>query len=132
MNRNEFDSEFSNVKLIEKDSVVIITWKKFCCYDEYRKPTLFALALLTNHNNCNLIIDARNGFEDDKADVEWAFSTLLPTMSKTDCKTVVFIMNKINVIEEEMDMWSKEFSKYFTVKKADSYESAKDLINFFA
>ena len=26
----EFDSEFSNVKYIEKDNVVFLTWKKFC------------------------------------------------------------------------------------------------------
>ena len=33
-------------------------------------------------------------------------------------------MNEVNDIEEEMDMWTKEFGKYFTVKKATSYEEA--------
>jgi len=42
---------------------------------------------------------------------------LLPATSNTDCKNVVFIMNEVNEIEEEMDMWTKEFMKYFTVKK---------------
>ena len=45
-------------------------------------------------------------------------------MSSTDCKIVVFIMNEVNEIEEEMDMWTKEFMKYFTVKKVTRYEEA--------
>lgn len=49
-------------------------------------------------------------------------------MSNTDCKNVVFIMNKVNEIEEEMDMWTKEFRKYFTVKKVKCYENAVRLL----
>lgn len=59
--------------------------------------------------------------------MEWGFSVLLPAMSKTDCKNVVFIMEEINEIEEEMDMWTKEFMKYFIVKKVKSYEEAVKL-----
>lgn len=43
-------------------------------------------------------------------------------MAKTDCKIVVLIMNEVNRIEEEMDMWTKEFMKYFKVKRITSYE----------
>ncbi|MNC52282.1 hypothetical protein D3C75_1016210 [compost metagenome] len=66
-------------------------------------------------------MDARNGFEDDPADVEWAFSALLPEMAKTNCKTVVFIMNEVNAIEDEMDMWTMEFMKYFSVQRTSDY-----------
>jgi len=121
---NEFDSEFCNVKYIEEDNIVLIAWKKFCCYDNYRNPTLFALEQLKNHQNSNLIIDARNGFEDEKEDVEWGFSVLIPEMAKTDCKIVIFIMEEVNEIEEKMNMWEKEFLKYFKVKKVTSYEGA--------
>ena len=121
---NEFDSEFSNVKYMPRDNIVFLTWKKFCCYDNYRNPTTFALELLRKYPNSNFVVDARNGFEDIKEDVEWGFSVLLPAMSKTDCKNVVFIMEEINEIEEEMDMWTKEFMKYFSVKKVKSYEEA--------
>ena len=123
-NKNEFDSEFSNVKYMAEDNIVLLTWKKFCCYNDYRNPTIFALDLLKMHSNSNFIVDARNGFEDEKDDVEWGFSVLLPAMSNTDCKIVVFIMNEVNEIEEEMDMWTKEFMKYFTVKKVLSYAEA--------
>ncbi|MDT3427764.1 hypothetical protein J2Z22_003340 [Paenibacillus forsythiae] len=44
--KNEFDSEFSHVKYIPGDNIVFLAWKKFCCYDDYRTPTWFALELL--------------------------------------------------------------------------------------
>lgn len=124
LKNNEFDSEFGNVKYVKKDNIVLLTWKKFCCYEDYRKPTMFALELLRKYANSNFVVDARNGFEDEKKDVEWGFSVLLPEMSKTDCKYVVFIMNEANEIEEEMDMWTKEFMRYFKVKKTKSYDEA--------
>ena len=128
MEKNEFNSEFSNVKYISEDNIVFLTWKKFCCYDDYRNPTIFALELLKKYTNSNFVVDARNGFEDDKEDTEWGFSVLLPAMSNTDCKNVVFIMNEVNEIEEEMDMWTKEFMKYFEVKKVKCYEDAVKVI----
>jgi len=127
----EFDSEFSYVKYMAEDNIVLLTWKKFCCYNNYRNPTTFALKLLEKYPNSNFVVDARNGFEDEKDDIEWGFSVLLPAMSSTDCKNVVFIMNEVNEIEEEMDMWTKEFMKYFTVKKVTSYEEAVNQITIF-
>jgi hypothetical protein len=120
----EFNSEFCNVKYIEEDNLVFLAWKKFCCFDNYRKPTTFALELLKQYPNSNFVVDARNGFEDEKEDVEWGFTILLPAMSKTDCKNVIFIMSEVNEIEEEMDMWTRELMKYFSVKKVKCYEDA--------
>lgn len=121
----EFDTEYCNVKYLENNNTVLLTWKKFACFENYRKPTRIALELMKSHGADRFIIDARTGFEDEKADVEWGFTWLLPEMSKTACKTVVFIMNEVhNDIEEEMDMWTAEFSKYFKVLKYDSFENA--------
>jgi len=125
----ELDSEFCNVKYIEKDNIVFLTWKRFCCFEDYRKPTTFALELLRQFQNSNLLVDARNGFEDAKEDVEWGFSILLPEMAKTDCKYVVFIMNEIKDIEEEIDMWTKEFGKYFGVCRVTSLEDAIEAVH---
>ena len=128
--QNEFDSEFSNVKYLAEDNIVLLTWKKFCCYENYRNPTIFALELLKKYPKSNFVVDARNGFEDEKEDVEWGFSLLLPAMSNTDCKNIVFIMNEVNEIEAEMDMWTQEFMKYFTVKKVNCYEEAVRVIMY--
>lgn len=127
----EYDSEFSNVKYIQKDNIVFLTWKKFCSFDDYRTPASFALDLLRQYPNSNFVVDARNGFEDAKEDVEWGFSELLPRMSETDCKQVAFIMNEVNEIEEEMDLWTKEFGKYFTVIRAVNYEAVIKKMNEF-
>jgi quinol monooxygenase YgiN len=120
----EFDSEFCSVKYINEDKVVLLIWKKFACGDNYRKPTTFAWELLKEFEGSNFVVDARNGFEDDKADVEWGFQVLLPEMAQTTCKIVCFIMNEVNPIEDEMDMWTKEIGKYFAVIKTSSYENA--------
>jgi hypothetical protein len=122
--KNEFDSGFCNVKYVAEDNLVLLTWKKFCCFGNYRTPTMFAAELLKEHPKSNYVVDARNGFEDEKADVEWGFSVLLPFMSESDCKICVFILNQVCEIEGEMDMWTKEFKKYFTVKKVTSYRDA--------
>jgi quinol monooxygenase YgiN len=81
------------------------------------------LELLKENLGSNFIVDARNGFDDEKTDIDWGFSVLLPKMAQTTCKMICFIMNEVNDIEEEMDMWTKEFGKYFAVIKASSYET---------
>lgn len=120
----EFNSDYSNVKYIEEDKVVLLTWKKFACGDNYRIPTTFAWNLLKEYKDSRFVVDARNGFEDDKEDLEWGFSVLLPGMAQTTCKMICFIMNEVNEIEEEMDLWTKEFGKYFAVVKAIDYMNA--------
>lgn len=119
-----FESEFCKVTYIKKDNVVFLKWKKFCSFDDYRKPTLFASQLLKTNNGSNFIIDAKDGFEDEKEDIEWGFQILLPDMAKSTCKKCVFILNKIPTIEEEIDLWTAEFKKYFEVYKTQSYEEA--------
>jgi len=121
---NEFESEYCNVKYIENQNVVLIAWKKFCCFEDYRNPASFALELLKKYPDSRLVVNALNGFEDAAEDVEWGFTVLLPEISKTGCKKVAFIMNCVTDIEGEMDMWTKEFGKYFAVFKAETYEDA--------
>ena len=85
------------------DSAVFLAWKKFCRLKDYRRPARFALELLQKHPGSFFVIDARNGFEDDPADVEWGFSFLLPEMAKASCQGVAFLMAEVSAIEEEMD-----------------------------
>ena len=70
MNRKVFDSEYCNVKYMEADKAVLLTWKKFSCFENYRTPATFALELLREYPGSSLIVDARNGFEDEKEDLE--------------------------------------------------------------
>lgn len=121
---NDFDSEYCHVEYIAADNIVLLTWKKFCCKNNYRNPTTFAVDLLNRYPGSNFVVDARNGFEDENEDVNWGFSVLLPAMSKTDCKIVVFIVNEVNAIMPEMNMWTKEFKKYFIVKQVANYSDA--------
>lgn len=119
-----FESDFCRVEYREEDGAVFLAWKQFCRLEDYRRPASFALELLRAHPGSVFIADATNGFEDDPADVEWGFSFLLPAMAETRCRGVAFVMDKVSEIEEEMDLWTREFRKYFTVEKAGDYASA--------
>lgn len=119
-----FKSDFCKVEYHKNEKVVFLQWKQFCRGEDYRTPVKCVIELARTNKGCNFIVDARNGFEDDPADVEWGFKEFLPQMSETGCKQVVFIMNEVNDIEGEMDMWTKEFMKYFTVKRVTSYDEA--------
>lgn len=127
----EFCSEYAEVTYVKEDNVVLLTWKKPAYLENYRNPTECALQLLRSNAGSNFIVDARNGFEDDKRDVEWGFNYLLPEMSKTSCRFVCFIMNEVNDIEGEMDMWTMEFGKYFAVTRAEDYEAAKATMSHY-
>jgi hypothetical protein len=119
-----FDNNYCKVTYLEEHGAVLLAWKQFSSGENYQKPTMYALEQLTIHKNSDFIIDARNGFEDEKEDVDWAFTKLLPAMAKTDCKRVIFVMNEVNDIEGEMDMWGAEFSKYFEVTRVTTLEEA--------
>lgn len=119
-----FKSEFCEVTYMKKENIVLIRWLKFCKGEDYRTPLRFALQLLREHRNSNVIADARNGFEDEEEDVRWAFREFIPQMAQTDCKKIVFFTNEVNDIEGEIDMFTKEFLKYFEVKNVTSWEEA--------
>lgn len=125
----EFISNFAEVEYIEKDNVVFHVWKKEAHFDDYRKPVIASLDLLKKHKDSVFIVDARNGFEDVKEDVEWGFSWFLPELKKTGCKIWGFILPKVSEIEGEIDLWTKEVQKNFTVIRAESYNGILERIN---
>ena len=74
------------------------------------------------------IVDARNGFEDVKEDVDWGFTFFLPELKKTGCKIWGFILPEVSEIEGEIDLWTKEIEKNFRVIRATSYEEILERI----
>ena len=124
-----FESEFAKVEYIPKDNVVFHIWKKEAHYDDYRKPVTESLNLLREHQDSLFIVDARNGFEDVKEDVDWGFEYFLPELKKTGCKIWGFILPEISDIEGEIDLWTKEIEKNFRVIRAESYEDILNMID---
>lgn len=117
-----FESDFAKIEYISEDNVVFHIWKKEAHFDDYRKPVEASLHLLRENENSVFIVDARNGFEDVKEDVEWGFNYFLPELKKTGCKIWGFILPKVSDIEGEIDLWTKEIEKNFRVIRAESYE----------
>ncbi|SCY20803.1 hypothetical protein SAMN02910370_01716 [Lachnospiraceae bacterium XPB1003] len=124
-----FESDFAKVEYISKDNVVFHIWKKEAHYDDYRKPVTASLNLLREHQDSLFIVDARNGFEDVKEDVDWGFEYFIPELKKTGCKIWGFILPEISDIEGEIDLWTKEIEKNFRVIRAVSYEDILAVID---
>jgi|GEM_PF-1593350 len=119
-----FESEFCEVNYLRNDRVVLVRWKKFCQRDDYREPLRYALALLREHKGSDFIGDARTGFEADPLDLTWALKEWLPATAKTDCKRFIFIVNKVNFLSAEINVFSKEITKYFEFQTTNSLEGA--------
>ncbi len=121
MSAKMFENKFAIVEYIEGDNVVFHIWKKEAHFDDYRKPVTASLELLREHKDSVFIVDARNGFEDTKEDVEWGFDYFLPELKKTGCRIWGFILPEVSDIEGEIDLWTREIEKNFKVIRAESY-----------
>ena len=117
-----FESDYARCEYIEKDNVVFHVWKKEAHFEDYRDPVTASLEMLREHAGSVFIVDARNGFEDVKEDVDWGFTFFLPELKKTGCKIWGFILSEVSEIEGEIDLWTKEIEKNFRVIRATSYE----------
>ncbi len=122
-----YDSAHCTVYYRPELKAVYLEWKKFSCGDEYRKPCEHLLKLMQIYQCKNVVVNAVNGFEDDKEDVDWAFEYFIPALAKTSCKILVFIMGTGNSLDHEIDMFTKEFMKYFQVERCHSMEEAASL-----
>ena len=104
-------------------------WKKEAHFDDYRDPVNASLEMLRLHKGSVFIVDARNGFEDVKEDVEWGFNFFLPELKKTGCKIWGFILPEVSDIEGEIDLWTKEIEKNFEVIRTTSYDEILKQVN---
>ena len=119
---DKFESDYAKIEYIEKDNVVFHVWKKEAHFDDYRRPVSASLEMLRSHKGSIFIVDARNGFEDVKEDVEWGFTYFLPELKRTGCEVWGFILPEISEIEGEIDLWTNEIEKNFRVIRAEKYE----------
>ena len=124
-----FESDYAEIKYIAKDNVVFHTWKKEAHYENYRAPVMTSLSLLRIHKGSYFVVDARNGFEDVKEDLEWGFDYFLPGLKKTGCKIWGFILPETSAIEGEIDLWTNEIEKHFLVIRTESYDEIIKMIN---
>ena len=98
-----YKSEFCEVHYEEQYNVVFVKWKKYCCFDDYREPLIFALDIIKSHNDCNYCADTRDGFEDHPDDTKWVAEYFMPEAVKSGCKIIWFIIDKNNSLKEELE-----------------------------
>jgi hypothetical protein len=111
-----FESEFCSVKYLEDINVVLVTWKKYCSGEDYRKPLLFAIKIMSGHPGCDFVADTTDGFEDAPEDTQWLLNTFIPLARQTDCQRIFFIIDRDNTLKNELDAQTGELKNYFTVQ----------------
>jgi len=100
--QKKYESEFCDVSYQEEKNLVFVEWKKYCEFDTYRKPLMVALEVIKEHK-CNYVADTRNGFEDNPEDTKWVAEFFMPTASEYGCRTIFFIIDKANLLKEELE-----------------------------
>lgn len=73
-----YTSQYCNVKYNEEYKIVLVEWKKFCCYEKYRQPLKYALEII-KEKQCDYVADTRNGFENIPEDTQWVAEYFMPT-----------------------------------------------------
>ncbi len=97
-----YSSEYCDVKYEENYNVVFVKWKKFCSYDDYRKPLEYALKIIKQYQ-CNYVADTRSGFENVPEDTKWVADYFMPQAAMYGCGCIFFIIDKDNSLKEELE-----------------------------
>ena len=108
-------SEYCDVKYEEKYNVVFVTWKKFCCKDDYRKPLEYALKIIKQYK-CDYVADTRTGFENIPEDTKWVSDYFMPKAVEYGCKCIYFIIDKNNSLKEELEGQASDSSDIIEFK----------------
>lgn len=95
-------SEYCDVIYNENFNVVFVTWKKFCCNEDYRKPLEYALEIIKQHS-CDYVADTRNGFENIAEDTKWVADYFMPKAVEYGCTTIYFIIDENNSLKDELE-----------------------------
>lgn len=116
----QFQSAYANVRYIQEDGIVLLVWKKFCCFDNFRQPAEYALELLIDHPGSSLLVDAQKGFEAEHEDREWVAAALLPALLRTDCPRVCILAGEKE--QEATDRWIAQLPEHLEGKRAGDYQ----------
>lgn len=97
-----YKSEYCDVEYLAEKNVVFVTWKKFCCRDDYRKPLEYALDIIKEYR-CDYVADTRNGFENIPEDTRWVAEHFMPRAAENGCGCIYFIIDENNSLKEELE-----------------------------
>ncbi len=95
-------SEYCDVEYLAKKNVAFVKWKKFCSFDDYRKPLLYALEIIKEHK-CDYVADTREGFENIAEDTKWVADFFMPKAAEYGCKCIWFVIDKENSLKAELE-----------------------------
>ena len=117
-----YRSDYCEVNYEEKQNVVLVKWKKFCCNQDYREPLEYALDIIKQYENCDYVADTRSGFENIPEDTQWVADYFMPKAVEYGCKCIYFIIDQNNSLKEELEGQEKDSSDKIKFKYIYSLE----------
>lgn len=123
------NSEFAEIAFRKDDNVVELSWKKYCCGDTYRNILRDMLEQLKEHTGSSLIVDFRNGFEEQQSDLDWVYDEFIPLLARTaECDAIAFIITTEDDRINDLNIWCMVLEEYFAVGRFCEYSKAVDFI----
>ena len=116
-----YRSEFCDVQYLAEKNVVFVTWKKFCCYEDYRRPLQYALDIISQHH-CDYAADTRNGFENIPEDTQWVAEYFMPKAAELGCRCIYFIIDESNSLKDELEGQENDSQSIMTFRYIYSIE----------
>jgi hypothetical protein len=123
-----YKSEYCDVRYLSELNVALVTWKKFTSGREYRLPLMYAAGLMAGRKGCDLVVDTRDGFEDDPADTQWIFDEFIPRTRRTDCRHIFFIIDRDAELRKELEAQKGELKNYFDVRACFDLDEVKAIL----
>lgn len=105
-----YSSDYCDVCYHKDYNVVLVKWKKFCSFEEYRLPLSYALKIIQQYDNCQYVADTRDGFENHPDDTKWVADKFIPEIADAGCKCIYFIIDKENNLKDELEGQEKDSS----------------------
>jgi hypothetical protein len=74
-----------------------------------------------------LLVETKNGFENEIEDTQWLLEEFLPKVLQTNCKKIVFIMEQNSPLQAEIDAQAVALGEYFEVLQVKSLEELEKI-----
>ena len=120
-----FENEFCKVEYLQNINAVICSWKKYCEFNDYRKPLQYGLKLINKNSATTWITDTSNGFESTAEDNQWLATEFSPQAINSTCKKVVFIIQNDSPLKNEIELHAQLLKQFFEVELVEKLANVK-------
>lgn len=94
-------SEFCDIDYREEYNVVVVTWKKYCCNEDYREAMYYALQFIERYGCC-YVSENKGDFPSTPEDTEWLVKFFLPRAIRGGCNCIYHLVDRDKHSKKEL------------------------------